>query len=289
MKELKICEIFECVNYVDSDITSINSEVDTDYITFNLIMKEKKSQVLYNTKYDPDLSYFKNNYFNLFNEQENLNKNSVNPNQKNKKRFKSSFDFIPYEKAVEFSFSRIFLTKKEVLFKRFKDFSDDMERSLKDELDSDQDERRIKSLTKCIELIRKDIEFYERENEIYIYGIDNTENFNNISNKINHAENNINNISEGNEIILPKENLENLSIIEDGNFQRDNLINSEIEFLKKNLDLKNYLFFYQEQTGDIYLLHPVNFQMLLKEYKIEGNLPTKITVSNLYILLKKIL
>jgi hypothetical protein len=73
--------------------------------------------------------------------------------------------------------------------------------------------------------------------------------------------------------------MENLSTIDEDS-QNLNKFNYTTEFDdQKKIDLKNYFFFYQESKGDIYLLHPMNYQILLKEYELEDHLPTHITVN----------
>lgn len=40
---------------------------------------------------------------------------------------------------------------------------------------------------------------------------------------------------------------------------------------------KNYSYFFQEKNGDIYFLHPINYNVLLSEYDDEESIPTEIT------------
>ena len=44
------------------------------------------------------------------------------------------------------------------------------------------------------------------------------------------------------------------------------------------IDYKSFLYLYQEQCGDIYFLHPINYNILLAEYGSEEMLPTDVTV-----------
>lgn len=44
-------------------------------------------------------------------------------------------------------------------------------------------------------------------------------------------------------------------------------------------NIKKFKFFYQENNGDIYYLHPINYNMLINEYSSLENLPTIITVN----------
>jgi len=310
-EELKICEIIQCVNYMDSSSSSNYNEDSLDIITFNLIMKEKKGQVLYNINCDPDLSYFKEYYLNDNND--NLNPNCVlnNQNKSNlnnannksssgNKKFIPNFNFIPLEKAEEFSFSRIFTSKKEYIIHRLKELQKNLETSLKEELETEQDIRRIQSLTKCIELMKSDLAYYDnnnqnkfknrnenkeiqieeekdkykkKENNNLTYQIENEKIYDNLKKQ----EININNSKEDKNIISTQI-IENLSTVDEDS-QNLNKPNPN-EFGTANIiDLKNYFFFYQESKGDIYLLHPINYQILLKEYEMEDHLPTNITVN----------
>lgn len=42
------------------------------------------------------------------------------------------------------------------------------------------------------------------------------------------------------------------------------------------INYKKYFFFYQENYGDIYFLHPLLYEIFIEEYKSEGELPTEI-------------
>lgn len=61
--------------------------------------------------------------------------------------------------------------------------------------------------------------------------------------------------------------------------EEDNTNNEKKEEHKENeyqIDYKKYFFFYQENYGDIYFLHPLLYEIFLEEYKTEGDLPTEI-------------
>ena len=45
-----------------------------------------------------------------------------------------------------------------------------------------------------------------------------------------------------------------------------------------DLNLRDFLYFFQEHYGDIFFLHPINYDILLAEYTDEQHLPTEITV-----------
>jgi len=299
------------VNYIDSTSTgNYKNEHNLDNITFNLIMKEKKGQVLYNINYDPDLSYFKKYYLNdnndilnpnnVINNQNKLNMINSNKNNSSKKYF-PNFNFIPLEKADEFSFSRIFTTNKTNIIQRLKILQVDLEENLRDELDTEQDERRIQSLTKCIELMKLDIDYYENISKKTENTNDKRENKNtkSDSNKKLISDTNIRKSNQDNSIIANIDNLNLSNNNNNNNEEKRNSLNQGIENLSTvdedsqnlnrnnyssefgsnvNIDLKNYFFFYQESKGDIYLLHPINYQILLKEYEIEDHLPTNISV-----------
>jgi hypothetical protein len=390
-KELKICEVNNCMNYLDSQTSNNYNEVNSDCITFNLIMKEKKGQVLYNINHDPDLSIFKNEYLNNKNSnintpQENsdiiynqnlhsnlnLNSNHQNPNlnlnhnsnsnftsnsngckNNNNKNFSSSFCFIPLEKNEEFSYSRIFVTNKNLILKKLNDMKNILEINLKDELDiasvissssefsllgEAEDQRRINSLSKCLELLSNDLDYYykykekdkkkdnsnkilnknKQKDKIPLKGFSNAIEIN-LNLEINSKK------SSFNEIEKEKEKTENKEIDKDSEIDKDrdrdrdkdidnndndnkkinlnfiqnknknqnqyseNTSTNDYDSLKTNtininenqeneIDLKNFIFFYQENKGDIYFLHPINHSILMKEYEYEDDFPTQISV-----------
>ena len=47
----------------------------------------------------------------------------------------------------------------------------------------------------------------------------------------------------------------------------------------KEIDFNKFKYFFQESQGDIYFLHPINYLLLITEYKLAQYLPTEITVT----------
>jgi hypothetical protein len=403
-KELKICEVNNCMNYLDSQTSNNYNEVNSDCITFNLIMKEKKGQVLYNIFHDPDLSTFKNEYYNNKNINSNLNSNSnTNPNNintnhhkdncvnnnnqnlnnlsknVNNKGFSSSFGFIPLEKNEEFSYSRIFITNKTLILKRLNEMKNILEINLQEELNISsmisslnsatesaslssigiygeaEDLRRINSLTKCLEFLSYDLDYYFKYKEKDKDNDKEKEKGKESSNKIlqknkqiatkinidleinrkkssfyekekekdkekdkdkdkdkdkeqekeqdkdkdkeKEQEKDKENDDDNKKIFLTQNQNSNQKLNQNQNQHSENTSTNDYDSLKTNfinlnenqeneIDLKNFLFFYQENKGDIYFLHPLNHSILMKEYECEDDLPTQICVRNLKILIK---
>jgi len=238
LAEIKSCEILYCVDYVSSLDGDKNlyyntkEKSNTNLITFNLIMQNKKAPTLYNTHYDPELDYYK----------KNLNKGK-----------EDAFNFIPIENQVEFSFSRIFITTPQLMLKRLNHIQNQLEDAMKDEQSFYGDERRLKSLTECIEIISKNKNFFE--NSAVIKSASEEE-----------LEDNLN----------CNENFSDYTLNNEGT--KSSTIDDEMRNEKIDLSLGNFLYFYQEHFSDIYYLHPINFEILKYEYGDEANMPTEITV-----------
>jgi hypothetical protein len=242
LHQIKFCDVLHCVNYTDS--STINIQQTNGYITFNLIMKNKKAPTLYNTYYDPDLSYYKNHLYD-----------------------KDGFNFIPLENQEEFSFSRLFLTNPQLMLKRYNNIKSILEEALKEELTGYSDERRIYSINKCIDIINakinslKDTNVDLKSDDEYEEEIE------------DNNENNDNNENESNEI----DNNNNPQTLSEHNNDNGSTIDEESKTEKKDIDLKKFVYFYQEQYGDIYYLHPINYSILLAEYSSEEHLPIEIS------------
>lgn len=301
--ELKICEIIKSVSYLDSESSINYNESITDTITLNLIMKEKKGKVLYNINCDPDLSYFKENYLSHnyeISDNEAWNRNaSISNKTSNKNNFVSKFNFIPSEDSEKFFYSMIFTTTKELIVKRLKIMLRELERNLKEELDVDQDERRVISLTKCIDILRLDIDYYEGKTPVSPEDTNKAKDKKKASKtteeilkkNLSDGKNNLeakNTLNTGikqteEKIRINNQLLENLSTVdEDSSQNKDkNYFNQDFD-RQVSIDLKNYFFFYQESNADIYILHPINYQILLAEYELEDHLPSQITVLSFY-------
>lgn len=245
MYQLKFCEILNCMNYSAS--TNINIDHSTHYATFNLIMRDKKAPTLYNIFYDPDLEYYK----------KTLVRNT-----------KDIFSFLPLENQEEFGFSRVFLTNPRLVLKRYMNVRAELEAGLKDEASEYNDERKIACLTKLIDFMNSKIEEIKENNQ----ELRNEDSDNELEN----------------EEILPgnEEDATDTAEKEETNRSREEITSDVIaenqstidEELTKNanveaLDLKNFVYFYQEQFGDIYYLHPINYQILLAEFQNEESLP----------------
>jgi hypothetical protein len=231
LHQIKLCEVIESANY--NDISNSNVEQNTHFITFNLIMKDRKAPTLYNTFYDPDLYFYKNN----------VNK-------------KDLFTFVPFENQSQFSFSRIFLTTPQLLQKRYTKVKNELQNALKDELSGYADEGRVESITKCMETIENKIKSLKDNNVDLVEDEEEQEEELEASESSNSKE-------KGNE---------NQSTIDDDlKLQEDSKI-----------DMKSFLYFYQENNGDIYYLHPINYTILLAEYEGEEQLPTEINVTALF-------
>ena len=94
---------------------------------FNLILRDKKSQTLFNLIYDPVLSNWENN-------------------------FRYKMRDIPEKNEKEFNFSRIFLANDEIMKKILNEYKSDLDQ-LKKEFDSTSDELRKISINQCINKI----------------------------------------------------------------------------------------------------------------------------------------
>jgi hypothetical protein len=281
MGEIKFCEILQCVNYISSSDFKIDDKFEknekqldgknynsfnTNYISFNLVMKNKKAPTLYNTFYDPDLEYFKTHLHQ-----------------------KDAFNFIPLENQEEFSFSRIFITNQTLTLKRYEGLKSQLENALKDELEYVTDERIVASLNMCIETLNEKIS----KVKILIESGGDGEGCDEVERQNKNCEvipiNHLNSEPLGNEDNLasfgspqngPHSNSDTLS-----NQQNSENINNfstlEDEFSKNDkndLNLKDFVYFFQEQFGDIFFLHPINYDILLAEYTNEQHLPTEISV-----------
>ena len=113
---LKICKIIETVNY------NIDMKVK-----FNLILRDKKSQTLYNLIYDPLLTNWENN-------------------------FRYKMRDIPENNIKEFNFSRIFLANEKIVKNILNEYKLDLE-ELRKEFDSTSDELKKISINQCINKI----------------------------------------------------------------------------------------------------------------------------------------
>ena len=255
LNNTKFCEILNCVNYLScldegSDTGyhalerqtpnkekihfSTNSSYQTHFITFNLIMKDKKAPVLYNTFYDPYLEYYKSHM-----KMENL------------------FNFIPLETDEAFSFSRIFSTTPEMILKKYTKIQQELEDALKEELESISDERKIKSLDKCLYEISVKIKYVSDF----------------MQNQSEEKE------SEKNEDDVTMNSSQNIWIREKSNSNNENQSTIDDDSYKNDkIDYNNYIYFYQEQYADIYYLHPLDSSILVTEFGSEEHLPTEITV-----------
>ena len=112
----KICQKFESKNY----------NIDNK-IKFNLIMKDKNSQTLYNLIYDPMLNNWENN-------------------------FRYKMRDIPETDIKEFNFSRIFLANEQIMKKILNKYKEDLN-NLKKEFSSTNDELKKLSINQCINKI----------------------------------------------------------------------------------------------------------------------------------------
>ena len=112
----KICQKFESKNY----------NIDNK-IKFNLIMKDKNSQTLYNLIYDPMLTNWENN-------------------------FRYKMRDIPETDIKEFNFSRIFLSNEQIMKKILNKYKEDLN-NLKKEFSSTNDELKKLSINQCINKI----------------------------------------------------------------------------------------------------------------------------------------
>lgn len=264
LNNTKFCEILNCVNYLscsdegnnnshhqiekeapnkDKLQPSSTSSYQTHFITFNLILKDKKAPVLYNTFYDPYLEYYK----------KHLNTEAI-------------FNFVPLETDEAFSFSRIFVTTPELTLRRYNKIKHELEGAMREELDSFSDERKIKSLDKCIEEIGEEIKFISTL--VKNRGNNEEDKFDENEYKSEENEDEIN-IDVSKNIMQPERSIsnnENQSTIDDDLHKQE------------NIDYNNFIYFYQEQFGDIYYLHPIDYSILLTEYGSEEHLPTEITV-----------
>ncbi|MCQ2818855.1 MAG: RING-HC finger protein [archaeon] len=147
---------------------------------------------------------------------------------------------VPFENYDGFSFSRVFYQKKEGIKRLYKNRLSCLESGLKEEQDFYADEGRIQAFVLCIDEVKQLLKEAEKIID-FEYSEPNEE-----KSKENTSEN-------------PKDEGEET--------QKEN----------EEIDYKKYFFFYQEKFGDIYFLHPLNYQMLLTEYGLECNLPTQIS------------
>ena len=214
-----------CKDVIDFNLIKFCSvNISTEYqagdnITFNLIMKDKRSLTLYNTNNDPSLEY----QFYL------------------KRIFKSSHKnlrFLPKENSIEFSFSKYFVSEtidnKYLHYKRF------LENALIEEMKHKNcellyDKMKIDSISQCIEELNLLIQerTYSKQNENYV----------------------------------------------DMKSQTSHINSSQ----STKSEEKNYSYFFQEKNGNIYYLHPINYNVLISEYEDEESIPTEITAKILEI------
>jgi hypothetical protein len=297
LSQIKFCEILNCVNYLsyldsaadrekdsiekfdkiktkdkdklNSDKTTLERHLSnnhnsyhTHFISFNLIMKNKNAPTLYNTFYDPDLEYYK----------KNLNQ-------------KDAFNFIPLENQEEFSFSKIFLTNPNLTLRKYNSLKVELEEALKDELNCYADERKVSSINTCIDSIFSKIKILKEKNNCVsddedwdekqivdlkvIKEIPNTKIDNDTGQSVSSIQIdlpiNSDSISNSNNQNSCNENYSTID---------DDLTKNE----KSDLNLTKFLYFYQEGYGDIYYLHPIDYQILLYEYRTEEHLPTELSV-----------
>jgi hypothetical protein len=288
LSQIKFCEILHCVNYLSCLDTGGEKEKDggekiekfinsdknngdkthnnvpnpfhTHFISFNLIMKNKKAPTIYNTYYDPDLEYYK----------KHLDQ-------------KDAFNFIPLETQVEFSFSKIFLTNPSLTLKRYNTLKVELQAALKDELDFYADERKVSSINNCFDVITSRIKIIRERNKNVTDDEDLEEEEENLIEKEAQNQNlGIENGLNGNNQPIPIPiNSDNLSNSNNQNSCSENFstIDEDLNKVEKaDLNLGGFLYFFQEQFGDIYYLHPINYSILLFEYGKEEHLPTEVSV-----------
>jgi hypothetical protein len=299
LSQIKFCEILHCVNYLSYLDTGADREKDTTekfdkfknqdknnsekitterhllnnhnpfhthFISFNLIMKNKKAPALYNTFYDPDLEYYK----------KNLNQ-------------KDAFNFIPIENQEEFSFCRIFLTNPTLTLRRYNNLKVELEEALKDELNFYADERKVSSINTCIDNISSKIKILKDKNNC----VTDDEEWEENQNGDSEAEKEIPQLKIENDTGQPVSSIQNDLPINSDNISNSNNQNSCNENYstidddnakndKSELNLSNFLYFYQEGFGDIYYLHPIDYQILLFEYRNEEHLPTELSVIKIF-------
>ena len=124
----KICQKIENENY------NINKKMK-----FNLILRDKMSQTLYNLIYDPVLTNWENN-------------------------FRYKMRDIPETNNKEFNFSRIFLANEQIMKKILNKYRDDLNQ-LKNEFSSTDDELKKVSINQCITKIDSLIKNCKYENK----------------------------------------------------------------------------------------------------------------------------
>jgi hypothetical protein len=230
--QIKFCEIQQSVNYSEpGDATNQQSE---HYVSFNLIMKDRKAPTLYNINHDPDLEFYK--------------RNVTNTN-------KDIFTFLPLESQEQFSFSRIFLTSPQLLQKRYAKFKFELQNALKDELSGYADERKVESITRCLD---------------------------NIEARLLKIKESSTDVNSGDE--QERDSKNELSREDDcqvRSFENRSTVDEEPKLLddEAKLDYKSFTYFYQENLGDSYYLHPIDYNILMAEYEGEEYLPTEISVS----------
>ena len=106
---------------------------------FNLILRDKKSQTLFNLIYDPVLSNWENN-------------------------FRYKMRDIPEKNEKEFNFSRIFLANEEIMKKILNEYKSDLNK-LKKEFDSTSDDLKKISINQCINKVDSFISKSKYENK----------------------------------------------------------------------------------------------------------------------------
>lgn len=164
--------------------------------------------------------------------------------------------FIPiFEQEQEFNFSRIFNASYDFSITKLETIKAELELALKEEVESNfrKEERSIFCINRCLDLIKEKLKFLKVQGH----------------NSKNNSSNN-NNYSKL------------ISSNEEGKFSNiKNDYNTSSSFEKNQLELKSFNFFYQEQFGDVFYLHPLNYDILLHEYKTEEELPIDLSVKTI--------
>lgn len=170
---------------------------------------------------------------------------------------KDTFSFLPFEDQEEFGFSRVFLTTPSLVMKRYINVRAELEAGLKDEVSEYNDERKVACITKLLDFMNVKVqELKEKNVDLKTEDSD------------NEAEFPENEESKSAEEVTSDVIAENQSTIDD-ELTKTNSTNA--------LDLKKFVYFFQEQFGDIYYLHPINYSILLAEYVNEESLPAVIS------------
>ena len=238
-KKIPKCPL--CANKIDlnkfpakfCEMKKLHNYTNNDEIYFNLIMRQNNSPTLYNLYSDPDLNYWKSLYRNEMKE-------------------------VPLEKTKGFSFNRLFYSNKKLMKNRLEKYKTQLEKGLKEELEFYADPTRIECINYCIDKVNKLIEDNEKE-------VDYIPEYNQKTP-----------LSLNNSSFVPKERKQS-NISNDENNKRK-LSNEDNNKRKLNndeeeIDYSKYYFFYQENYGDIYFLHPYEMNILLHEYGNYENLP----------------